>query len=53
MCAISCSIEVVSDKFDGKKRIQRHQMVYKLLQEELDSGLHALSMKLHTPAEVA
>lgn len=27
-------------------------MVYSILNEELDAGLHALSMKLYTPGEV-
>ena len=46
-----CSVKIVSEAFEGKKLVARHRMVYALVQEELDAGLHALSMKLHTPGE--
>lgn len=41
----------VSESFDGLMPVRRHQKVYGLVQAELDSGLHALAMHLHTPAE--
>jgi stress-induced morphogen len=47
-----CSVEVVSAAFEGAKKIERHKMVYSLLDEELANGLHALSMKLIAPSEV-
>jgi BolA protein len=45
-------VEVVSAAFEGKNAVQRHRMVYQLLQEEIDAGLHALALKTKTPAEV-
>ncbi|KAF3532812.1 hypothetical protein DY000_02038464 [Brassica cretica] len=46
------NLRVVSDAFQGKSLVKRHRMVYDLLQEELQSGLHALSIVAKTPAEV-
>ena len=43
------SIIVKSNKFIGKSRVEREKMVNKLLAEEFNSGLHALSMRLDTP----
>jgi len=42
---------IVTDAFDGMRLVQRHQAVYRALQTELDSGLHALTLKTLTPAE--
>ncbi len=41
----------VSDKFDSLSRVERHQLVYKLLESELQSGLHALALKLYSTNE--
>jgi BolA protein len=41
----------VSQTFDGQSRVQRQRTVNKLLQPEFDDGMHALTMKLLTPAE--
>eukprot|EP00536_Pseudo-nitzschia_multiseries_P008791 jgi/Psemu1/199044/e_gw1.230.8.1 len=47
------SIEVVSDKFEGKRAMQRQQMVYKAIWEELKGPVHAVdSMICKTPDEV-
>lgn len=44
---------LVSSEFVGKNRVQRQQMVNKLLRAHFDSGeLHALSMKTITPDEM-
>lgn len=32
--------------------MQRHRSVYNLLSEELQAGLHALSLKTKTPQEI-
>mmetsp|Transcript_36726 Transcript_36726/g.79508 ORF Transcript_36726/g.79508 Transcript_36726/m.79508 type:complete len:132 (+) Transcript_36726:112-507(+) len=47
-------LKVVSEDFHGKRLIQRHRMVNEILKEELQrvGGIHALQLKLHTPAEV-
>jgi acid stress-induced BolA-like protein IbaG/YrbA len=43
---------VVSEAFQGKRPIQRHQMVYATLGRRLQTDeVHALSMKTLTPAE--
>ena len=40
---------LVSKKFSGMSLVKRHQAVYALVQDEMDRGLHALS--LHTFSE--
>ena len=48
------SIVVVSDNFEGKRAVQRQQMVYKALWEELKGAVHAVdSMVCKTPDEAA
>lgn len=43
---------VVSAAFEGKRPIQRHQMVYATLGARMHTDeVHALSMKTFTPAE--
>ena len=43
---------VVSSEFEGKGRIQQHQMVYRALGTVLSSGvLHAVSLKTFTPQD--
>lgn len=44
-------VEVVSDSFVGKSRIERQRMVYNLLDDEFKSGLHALSLRVLGPNE--
>ncbi|KAI9011177.1 bola-like protein-domain-containing protein [Gaertneriomyces semiglobifer] len=42
---------VVSDLFEGKRLVQRHQMVYSTLDDEIKGGVHALSITAKTPTE--
>lgn len=42
---------IVCPDFEGKSRIQRHQMVYGALGDKMKSEIHALSMKTLTPSE--
>lgn len=42
---------IVSKAFDGKSRVQRHQLVYAALGERMREEIHALSMRTLTPAE--
>ncbi|XP_060209040.1 sufE-like protein 1, chloroplastic/mitochondrial [Lycium barbarum] len=46
------NLKVVSEEFEGKSLVKRHRMIYGLLQDELQSGLHALSIVAKTPSEV-
>ncbi|KAB2633793.1 sufE-like protein [Pyrus ussuriensis x Pyrus communis] len=43
---------VVSPKFEGQSLVKRHRMVYDALADELQSGLHALSIVAKTPQEI-
>lgn len=42
---------VVSSAFEGKSRVQRHQLVYAALGDRMRQEVHALSIKALTPAE--
>jgi len=42
---------VVSSAFEGRSRVQRHQLVYAALGERMRQEVHALSIKALTPAE--
>lgn len=42
---------IVSAAFEGKSRIQRHQLVYGALGDRMREEIHALSMRTLTPAE--
>lgn len=40
-----------SEKFEGKRQVQRHQQIYGVLAAELEGGVHALALHTYTPAE--
>jgi len=42
---------IVSSAFEGKNRVQRHQLVYKALGDRMREEIHALSMQTLTPEE--
>ena len=42
---------VVSREFEGRSRVQRHQLVYAALGARMREEIHALSMKTLTPQE--
>ena len=45
-------ISVVGEVFDGLNPVRRQQMIYKLLNSQIESGaIHAVTMQLHTFAE--
>ena len=44
---------VVSEAFRGRSRVQRSRMLHEALAQEFASGLHALSLTLRTPEEMA
>ena len=43
---------IVSSKFDGVRSLQRHRMIYEALGDLMDTDIHALRIKSHTPAEI-
>lgn len=44
-------LEVVATCFDGKRPLERHRMVYALLEDLIPARIHALSIKAVTPEE--
>ena len=44
---------VVADAFEGKPLVQRHRMVYRLLEVEKRDHVHALGIEALTPTEHA
>ncbi|MFN8628066.1 MAG: BolA family transcriptional regulator [Candidatus Binatia bacterium] len=42
---------VVSPEFAGKGLVERHQLVYAILQGAMAGRIHALSLKTYTPDE--
>ena len=46
-------VKIVSAGFEGKRRVERHRMVYDLLAAEIANGVHALAMTTLTPEESA
>ena len=42
---------VVSQAFEGKSLLERQRLVYAALRLEMDSEIHALSLRTLTPAE--
>lgn len=44
-------VVVVSEQFEGKRKVGRHQAIYATLGDELRDGVHALTMHLYTPEE--
>lgn len=45
------SIVIVSQEFDKRSLVQRHQMVYGALQGAMGQAIHALAIKAWTPEE--
>jgi BolA family transcriptional regulator, general stress-responsive regulator len=45
------SVTVVSDRFAGCTRMQRHQLVYEAVSDLLRTDIHALSIQARTPQE--
>ena len=44
---------VVAEEFEGVRKLQRHQMVYKTLGKLVGNEIHALSLRTLTPTEYA
>ncbi len=43
------SAHVISSAFDGKSRVQQHQMVYAALKGKMGGELHALALQTSPP----
>lgn len=46
-------VRIVSDDFEGKNAVQRHQAVYGILSEPMANGVHALALHTYTLGEWA
>jgi BolA protein len=44
-------VTVVSSRFEGLGRVDRHKLVYGILKDEMAGGVHALTITSRTPAE--
>lgn len=44
-------LKIVSAKFTGKSRIERHRMIYKILDAQLKGHVHALAITALSPEE--
>ncbi len=42
---------VVSAEFEGKSRVQQHQLVYQALQGRMGNELHALQLQTNAPGD--
>ena len=46
-------VHIVSARFLGLSRLERHRLVYAILAEPLAGSVHALSLEAHAPGEVS
>jgi BolA family transcriptional regulator, general stress-responsive regulator len=44
-------LDIVSEAFAGKSRVERHRMVNEVLADAFQKGLHALAIKARAPGE--
>jgi len=44
-------VRVVSARFEGRSRVERHRLVHDLLKAEFADGLHALALAAKAPDE--
>eukprot|EP00028_Trichosphaerium_sp_Am-I-7-wt_P004946 CAMPEP_0168529496 /NCGR_PEP_ID=MMETSP0405-20121227/13953_1 /TAXON_ID=498012 /ORGANISM="Trichosphaerium sp, Strain Am-I-7 wt" /LENGTH=100 /DNA_ID=CAMNT_0008553251 /DNA_START=17 /DNA_END=316 /DNA_ORIENTATION=- len=42
-------VEIVSELFKNQMLVKQHQMIYATLKDEMQTGVHALSLKTMTP----
>ncbi len=45
------TLNIVSDKFTGLSRVQRHRLVYHILSSWMKADIHALVINAKTPSE--
>lgn len=46
-------VTLVSEKFNGLSRVQRHKLVYQVIKRHFEAQLHAAVLNLYTPEEWA
>ncbi|MGB0085627.1 MAG: BolA family protein [Rhodomicrobiaceae bacterium] len=46
------TVTIVSDRFSGRSRVERHRMVHEVLADELAGPVHALAVRAKTPDEL-
>lgn len=46
------AVLIVSQQFSGKSLLERHRMVYRALQNAMQTEIHALSIKAYAPGEL-
>jgi len=44
-------VDIVSERFLGKSRVERHRMVHARLAGEFADGIHALALRARAPGE--
>lgn len=44
-------VRLVSAAFAGQSRVARHRAINRVLQDELDAGVHALAIEVSAPGE--
>jgi BolA protein len=44
-------VEIVADSFAGKSRVERQRLVYRILEDELATRVHALQLTTRAPGE--
>ena len=47
------SVHIVSEQFQGRSRIQRHQLVYAAVADLMGRDIHALAIAAHAPHEAS
>ena len=45
------TVHVVSPRFEGVLRLNRNRMIFEILKEEMETCIHALSIRAETPSE--
>jgi BolA protein len=45
------NVTIVSNEFEGKSLVQRHQLIYKALGDMMKQEIHALGINALTPSE--
>lgn len=45
------AVDVVSPKFEGLNALDRRRLVFQILREEMQSAIHALTIRAYSPDE--